>query len=156
MSMETGTHTYGDDPGSEAHRTQRQATDPFSLPADMDPRALPDPTAASLAAQRREAIPTLAEVMAAMPQATQADGGLMPAKLAARGDRGFGGADENRDSADAERLTALVRDMDRLISRYNSGQDSEAFVAAQAARFWTAIRDITQANTDRPNREVTP
>jgi hypothetical protein len=121
-----------------------------------DARQATDPVSASRAAMRREAIPTLAEVMAAMPQVAQESGAVMPGKLAARGDRGFGGADANRDSADAERLTALVRQMDRITQRYRRGELSDPYLAAaQMANMWTDIRDITQANTDRPNREVT-
>jgi hypothetical protein len=46
--------------------------------------------------------------------------------------------------------------MDRITQRYRRGELSDPYLAAaQMANMWTDIRDITQANTDRPNREVT-
>lgn len=138
MEMGTASYPRGRDLGSEAQRAH-------------DARQATDPVAASLAAVRRDNVPTLAEAMAAVDMVTGPDGAMMPRKLAARGDRGFGGADENRDSTDAERLTALVREMDVMCAHVIAAHIPGA--ALKLAEQWTKIRDITQANTDRPNRE---
>lgn len=147
-----GTHDYG--------------RDPFSLPDDMDPRArhvldricvedhagcymhAPKANTEAQRAQARQAtVPTLGELVAAnaMNMVTTEAGASMPAKLAARGDDGWE-FDSDRDSEKAARLAGLVKDMDRMVGRYNAGQDSDTFLAAQMASLWQAIRKITQGS----------
>lgn len=94
----------------------------------------------SLAAQRRDAVPTLPEVMAAMPMRTLPEGGLVPADMPLVS----GDPDGDRDSVQAAELARLVRDMDvmcdAVIGAYSRG------AAVRLASQWQAIRRITQAN----------
>lgn len=99
-----------------------------------------DYVAAQLAAERRDNIPTLAEVKAAMPMVTRPDGALAPAKLPEFGWAGDG----DRDSAQAAQLAILVRDMDDMARELIEG--GAAYTARQFADQWQAIRKITQSN----------
>lgn len=95
-----------------------------------------------LIAQRRDAIPTLAEVKAAGPMVTVDGQGIAPAKLP-----GFGWQQEDRDSADAARLAELVRGMDVMCEHVMTVHIPGA--ALKLAAQWQAIRKITQSNANR-------
>lgn len=107
---------------------------------------------AARAAQARDAIPTLAEVMAADRWVTLPDGGIVPVRLK-RAD-GWG-QDEDRDSAVAHALSAHVKRLDDLAARWGKVSAtyplrSEAVALAQdMASTWRAIRKITRENGGR-------
>lgn len=101
-----------------------------------------DYVAAQLAAERRDNIPTLAEVKAAMPMVTRPDGALAPAKLPEFGWAGDG----DRDSAQAAQLAILVRGMDAMVDAWLSDPDQGIDEAEEICRTWRSIREITQSN----------
>lgn len=102
---------------------------------------------AAQAARMREAIPTLAEAMAADTWVTGADGSLMPKRLADRGEQGWdgpSGAAADRDSTQAARLAVLVKDMDAKVLAWLSDADQGIDEAEDICRTWQSIRKITQ------------
>lgn len=111
---------------------------------------------AARAAQARDAIPTLAEVMAADHWVTLADGGIVPVRLA-RAD-GWG-QDEDRDSAMAQALSQHVKHLDDLVRGWERSEppfdapypDQAEFVNLINALTgtWSAIRKITRSNGGR-------
>lgn len=101
---------------------------------------------AARAAQARDAIPTLAEVMAADRWVTMPDGGIVPVRLA-RAD-GWG-QDEDRDSAMAQALSGLVRDMDVKVAAWLRDANQGIDEAEDICRIWQAIRKITRSNGGR-------
>lgn len=111
---------------------------------------------AARAAQAREAIPTLAEVMAADRWVTMPGGGIVPVRL----NRADGwGQDEDRDSAMAQALSAHVRHLDDLVRQWERGEgefgeaypDQSVFVNLinDLTGTWSAIRKITRSNGGR-------
>lgn len=98
-----------------------------------------------IGALRRDDIPTLSEVQAAMPMVAGEAGSLMPGKLADRGERGWDGADGgNRDSGAAAELARLVKLMDDMCAVVVKRKAGTA--ATELARTWQAIRKITREN----------
>lgn len=128
--------------------------DPFELPADMDLRARGGFDDALRAAQARDAIPTLAEVMAAGSWVSLPGGGIVPSKLD-RGPEAGWGQDEDRDSKVAQALAEHVKSMDELARRWRDQASkyplrSEAVdMAGKLADTWAAIRKITRENGGR-------
>lgn len=131
MAMSEGIHEYG-------------KTDPFALPDDMDARVLAEAEAQRVKA-RQATVPTLAEVMSAMPMVAMPDGAVMPAKLADR--PGGWGGDEDRDSNQAAKLADLVRRLDSLATVWTDGPSDLDAVrwADDMATTWINIRKITRA-----------
>lgn len=111
---------------------------------------------AARAAQARDAIPTLAEVMAADRWVTMPDGGIVPVRLA-RAD-GWG-QDADRDSAMAQALSQHVRHLDDLVRGWDEGTWTSEGTYPDQAEFisfiidltgtWTEIRKITRSNGGR-------
>ena len=87
---------------------------------------------------RRDNIPTLAEVKAAMPMATTPQGALVPGNFPALADP------DDRDSAEAAELARLVKDMDVMCDHVVTVHIPGA--ALKLAQQWQAIRKITQSN----------
>lgn len=101
---------------------------------------------AARAAQARDAIPTLAEVMAADHWVTMPGGGIVPVRLARV--EGWG-QDEDRDSAMAQALSQHVKRMDELAREYFTTDATDAHIARHMAKTWEAIRKITRSNGGR-------
>lgn len=125
--------------------------DPFALPDDMDPRAISQADqgiselSRFIGALRRDDIPTLGEVKAAMPMVTRADGGLVPERL--NRDGGWGD-DADRDSQAAQELARLVKKLDDLVHEWRNGSGSiflSEFID-DLTETWAAIRKITREN----------
>lgn len=98
---------------------------------------------AAQAARMRDAIPTLAEVMAADTWVTRPDGAVVPQRL--NRDSGWGD-DADRDSDAATKLAGLVKDMDAKVSAWLSDADQGIDEAEDICRIWQAIRKITREN----------
>lgn len=101
-----------------------------------------DYVAAQIAAERRDSIPTLAEVKAITAMVKLPGGGIAPAKLP-----DFGWAadvDGDRDSTQAAELAELVRQMDIMCDHVMVVHLPGA--ALKLAAQWQAIRKITQSN----------
>lgn len=121
----------------------------FELPDDIDPRVLPTQAdtpgdLGDFAAYMADRQPSLGELKAASDMVATADGALMPARLAARGERGWDGADANRDSGDSAKLATLVRQMDQMAD--DVVNERQAYSAIRLANHWQAIRKITRDN----------
>lgn len=96
---------------------------------------------AAQAARMRDAIPTLAEIMAADTWVILEGGGIVPERL--NRDTGWGD-DADRDSAAAQELARLVKRMDVMCSNVVAREVNGA--ALKLAQTWQAIRKITREN----------
>lgn len=72
---------------------------------------------------------------------TLSDGAMMPAKMAAHGDHGWG-TDEDRDSTQVARLAELVRDMDASVSAWLADSAATEEEAERIMGLWLDIRRI--------------
>lgn len=118
---------------------------PFAMggnptPAERQRQAEHD---AAQAARMRDAIPTLAEVMAADTWVTRPGGAVVPQRL--NRDSGWGD-DADRDSDAAAELARLVKVMDGLADDLLMGKVGHGVAAAKLASTWQAIRKITREN----------
>lgn len=103
---------------------------------------------AAQAARMRDAIPTLAEVMAADTWVTRPGGAVVPQRL--NRDSGWGD-DADRDSDAAAELARLVKHMDELSGQYHDALgvmdvDRMIHMVSDMAFTWSAIRKITREN----------
>lgn len=92
---------------------------------------------------RRDNIPTLAEVKAAVPMVTTAEGTLVPTNFPDLADP------DDRDSGQAAELAELVRQMDDL-AREVVFNDLDGMARVLADQ-WQKIRKITQSNQPKGN-----
>lgn len=143
--MQSGTHNYDRDPRLPRMRTNHdRKVLQGEVPWVMGGNPTPDEVAAQMAAERRDAVPTLAEIKAAMPMVAveqpDGEGGIAPAKLP---DFGWA-ADGDRDSTQAAELAELVRQMDIMCEHVMTAHIPGA--ALKLAGQWQAIRKITQSN----------
>jgi hypothetical protein len=81
-------------------------------------------------------------------QVPTADGGVISAALAARGDQGWE-ADADRDSAMAARLAEHVRDMDASVAAWLADPSATVEEAERIMGIWQGIRKITRGEGGR-------